>query len=58
MTPKERARQYRFPLYSFNEMATMTPEAWDEVCRMCGADMEPHRDEPDQPEQPNEHKST
>jgi hypothetical protein len=57
-TPKECARQYRFPLFSFNEVATMPAEEWDEVCRMCGADMEPRRDEPEPPHNPHAQKNT
>jgi hypothetical protein len=54
-TPKPRSSRYRFPLYSFDEVASMSSREWDEACQRCGADMKPHRDEP---EHPNKQKNT
>ena len=41
---------YRFPIYSFDEVASMSSREWDEKCRSCGADMKPHEEdvEPEQ----------
>ena len=40
-----RARRYRFPIYSFQEITAMSATEWEEICRLCGADMEPHPEE-------------
>ena len=42
---RTKAALFRFTLRSFDEVADMSPREWKEECRLCGADMKPHRDE-------------
>lgn len=35
-------RKYCFPIYSFQEIVSMTPVEWEEECRLNGCDMTPH----------------
>jgi hypothetical protein len=41
----ERRRKYRFPIYSFQEIASMSPSEWELECRLNGCDMAPHPEE-------------
>ena len=60
MANTTKAGRFRFPLYSFAELGAMSDEEWNEECRLCGADMRPHRDEdpPTRTEHPNEQNNT